>query len=137
MSTYYRRFGRFASASTSESHQRQLGAPVSKWKREWVAPEGLPAESSYKIFKWVRTDVKAQFSGIDEPSEAADYTPAPEGQGEDEGEVLEEDDEGIQEVDDEGDSPAVISSCSLAVNFENCIIVGVCELEYTSRVRGL
>ncbi|OXG45188.1 hypothetical protein J010_06055 [Cryptococcus neoformans] len=104
MSTYYRRFGRFASASTSESHQRQLGAPVSKWKREWVAPEGLPAESSYKIFKWVRTDVKAQFSGIDEPSEAADYTPAPEGQGEDEGEVLEEDDEGIQEVDDEGEA---------------------------------
>ncbi|ADV21114.1 hypothetical protein I305_00897 [Cryptococcus gattii E566] len=46
--------------------------------------------------------MQAQFSGIDEPSEAADYTPAPEGAGEDEGEVLEEDDEGVQEVDDEG-----------------------------------
>lgn len=48
--------------------------------------------------------MQAQFSGIDEPSEAADYTPAPEGPGEDEGEVLEEDDEGVQEVDDEGEA---------------------------------
>lgn len=48
--------------------------------------------------------MQAQFSGIDEPSEAADYTPAPEGHGEDEGEVLEEDDEGVQEVDDEGEA---------------------------------
>ncbi|WVN90349.1 uncharacterized protein L203_105585 [Cryptococcus depauperatus CBS 7841] len=97
----YRRFGRFASSTTTESHQRQLAAPVNKWKREWVTPEGLPAESSYKIFKWIQTDVKAQFTG----AEMQDYTtPAPDGNGDDEDEDREvnEDDEGGDDAGDEG-----------------------------------
>ncbi|WVQ85684.1 hypothetical protein IAT38_007850 [Cryptococcus sp. DSM 104549] len=100
-----RRFGRFQSSTATESHQRQLAAPVHRWKREWVAPTGMAPESSYKVFKWVRTDVKAQFTGG--ASEAGDYlTPAPEGNGEEEDEEEggdEDEDEGEGEGEDEGE----------------------------------
>ncbi|ODO07233.1 hypothetical protein L198_00812 [Cryptococcus wingfieldii CBS 7118] len=73
---------------------------VNKWKREWVAPEGLPAESSYKVFKWVKSDVKAQF-GNDAVYEVRDDTPGQDDDEGDEGEGQENEDD---EDDEDGDN---------------------------------
>ncbi|WVQ70963.1 hypothetical protein IAR50_000488 [Cryptococcus sp. DSM 104548] len=98
----YRRGGRFATANGGENQQRQLSLPVNKWKREWVAPEGLPAESSYKVFKWVKTDVKAQF-GNETAYEVRDDTPVQEDDEGDEGEGQENDDDEDGGHDDDED----------------------------------
>ncbi|ORY35003.1 hypothetical protein BCR39DRAFT_516018 [Naematelia encephala] len=51
--------GRFVPNTSSEAYQRQLTAPVHKWKKTWVTPTGLQPESSYKVCRWVRVNDKA------------------------------------------------------------------------------
>ncbi|GFZ43133.1 hypothetical protein JCM24511_00852 [Saitozyma sp. JCM 24511] len=93
--------GRFTTNTASEAYQRQLTAPVHKWKKAWVAPSGLQPESSYKICKWVRID-EAEDDLADEGDEdveegdEAEEGDEGEGEGEGEGDV----DEGGEEGDD-------------------------------------
>ncbi|WVR05852.1 hypothetical protein IAU60_002878 [Kwoniella sp. DSM 27419] len=99
-------FGRFQSGAANESFQRQLTAPVNRWKRQWVAPTGLAPESSYKICKWVKINEKAKLAGaISEIGD--DATPAPDGDNDegDEGDDNDNDneDEGMEEDQEEGD----------------------------------
>ncbi|KAK6905677.1 hypothetical protein I204_05625 [Kwoniella mangroviensis CBS 8886] len=109
MSHFRRNFGRFTSSSASEHYQRQLTAPVNKWKKQWVTPIGLAPESSYKICKWVKQKEKAKLTGA---IEVDDNTPVPEeGEGdededggEDQDQDMEEDDQDQNEDDgDEGE----------------------------------
>ncbi|KAK8865905.1 hypothetical protein IAR55_001053 [Kwoniella newhampshirensis] len=107
-------FGRFTSTTASESFQRQLTAPVHKWKKQWVSPKGLAPESSYKICKWVKSQEKAKLVGA--TSEVGDEeTPAPDGdvdvdeedEGEDGDEIMEDDEgEGEEGADVEGEGEA-------------------------------
>ncbi|TFY72426.1 hypothetical protein EVG20_g589 [Dentipellis fragilis] len=59
------------STATSEAARRQLMQPVPCWEKVWVLPENAPAGSTLKVFKWVKTDKKQQFSddegGVDDP----------------------------------------------------------------------
>ncbi|KLT39347.1 hypothetical protein CC85DRAFT_198398 [Cutaneotrichosporon oleaginosum] len=48
--------GRFTTSASSEAYQRQLLAPVKRWRRGWVQPAGLPEGSTYKVCKWQRVD---------------------------------------------------------------------------------
>ncbi|WWC66356.1 uncharacterized protein I206_100257 [Kwoniella pini CBS 10737] len=105
--SHFRRanYGRFTSASANEHYQRQLVAPVNKWKKQWVSPSGLAPESSYKICKWVKQKEKAKLAGA---IEVDDNTPAidedenenEEGEGEDQDMDEDEQDQG---EDEEGD----------------------------------
>ncbi|WVQ97238.1 hypothetical protein IAU59_004348 [Kwoniella sp. CBS 9459] len=106
--SHFRRsnFGRFQSNTATESYQRQLTAPVNKWKRQWVSPTGLAPESSYKICKWVKIKQKAKLAGaVSEAGDGDDVTPAPDGDDADEGdgEDMDEDDQGDEGDDNEGD----------------------------------
>ncbi|WWC99655.1 hypothetical protein V866_006559 [Kwoniella sp. B9012] len=108
MSHFRRNFGRFTSSSASEHYQRQLTAPVNKWKKQWVTPVGLAPESSYKICKWVKQKEKAKLTGA---IEVDDNTPVPEeGEGDEdedggEDQEMEEDDQDQDQDqnEDEGD----------------------------------
>ncbi|KAH7930521.1 hypothetical protein BV22DRAFT_54456 [Leucogyrophana mollusca] len=64
-----RRIG--VSTATTEAARRQLMMPVSCWEKIWVSPENAPPNSSMKIYKWVQTEKKQQFSDdegeVDEP----------------------------------------------------------------------
>ncbi|WWD17909.1 hypothetical protein CI109_102354 [Kwoniella shandongensis] len=96
-------FGRFQSNTASESFQRQLTAPVHKWKKQWVSPKGLAPESSYKICKWVKSHEKAKPAGA--ISEVGDEeTPAPDGDVDvDEEDEGEDGDENMDEDEGEGE----------------------------------
>ncbi|KZT30743.1 hypothetical protein NEOLEDRAFT_1174128 [Neolentinus lepideus HHB14362 ss-1] len=92
-----RRIG--VSIATSEAARRQLMAPVPCWERVWVKPDSTPAGSTLKVYKWIKTEKKQQFS--DEESEVdAPLAPLP-----DEPEVVEGDEEGEQE--DAAPAPSV------------------------------
>ncbi|WVW82260.1 hypothetical protein I302_104266 [Kwoniella bestiolae CBS 10118] len=108
MSHFRRNYGRFTSSSANEHYQRQLTAPVNKWKKQWVTPIGLAPESSYKICKWVKQKEKAKLTGA---IEVDDNTPVPDegdeeegdDQGEGEDQEMEEDDQEQEGDDDEGE----------------------------------
>lgn len=80
-----RRIG--VSIATTEAARRQLMQPVVCWEKVWTVPENAAPNSSVKIYKWVKTDRKQQFSDdegeVDEP-----LAPLP-----DEPEVVEGDEE--------------------------------------------
>ncbi|WWC86209.1 uncharacterized protein L201_001082 [Kwoniella dendrophila CBS 6074] len=99
--SHFRRsnFGRFTSSNANEHYQRQLTAPVNKWKRQWISPTGLAPESSYKICKWVKQKEKAKLVGA---IEIDDNTPIPEGE-ENEGEENDEDQEMEEDDQEQGD----------------------------------
>ncbi|TXT05018.1 hypothetical protein VHUM_03838 [Vanrija humicola] len=48
--------GRFTTNTASEAYQRQLLAPVKRWRKGWVAPAGLPEGSTFKVCKWIKLD---------------------------------------------------------------------------------
>ncbi|KAI6118973.1 hypothetical protein EV401DRAFT_2209851 [Pisolithus croceorrhizus] len=56
--------------ATTEAARRQLMQPVVCWEKSWVTPEHAPS-STMRVYKWVKTDKKQQFSddeeGADEP----------------------------------------------------------------------
>jgi hypothetical protein len=64
-----RRIG--VSIATTEAARRQLMQPVVCWEKVWTVPENAAPNSSVKIYKWVKTDRKQQFSDdegeVDEP----------------------------------------------------------------------
>ncbi|KAG2755464.1 hypothetical protein P692DRAFT_201675211, partial [Suillus brevipes Sb2] len=80
-----RRIG--VSIATTEAARRQLMQPVVCWEKVWTVSESAAPNSSVKIYKWVKTDRKQQFSDdegeVDEP-----LAPLP-----DEPEVVEGDEE--------------------------------------------
>ncbi|KAG1825724.1 uncharacterized protein BJ212DRAFT_293934 [Suillus subaureus] len=99
-----RRIG--VSIATTEAARRQLMQPVVCWEKVWTVPENAAPNSSVKIYKWVKTDRKQQFSDdegeVDEP-----LAPLP-----DEPEVVEGDeemdqDEPVASVAPDADIPAV------------------------------
>ncbi|OJT10705.1 hypothetical protein TRAPUB_12798 [Trametes pubescens] len=59
------------STSTSEASRRQLMQPVPCWEKVWGPPDGAAPGSTLKVYKWVRTDKKQQFSDdegeVDQP----------------------------------------------------------------------
>ncbi|TFK56579.1 hypothetical protein OE88DRAFT_1730056 [Heliocybe sulcata] len=84
-----RRIG--VSLATTEAARRQLMAPVPCWEKVWIKPDSAPAGSTLKVYKWVKTEKKQQFSD-DESEVDAPLAPLP-----DEPEVVEGDEEGEQE----------------------------------------
>ncbi|KAG1889535.1 hypothetical protein F4604DRAFT_847569 [Suillus subluteus] len=99
-----RRIG--VSIATTEAARRQLMQPVVCWEKVWTVPENAVPNSSVKIYKWVKTDRKQQFSDdegeVDEP-----LAPLP-----DEPEVVEGDeemdqDEPVASVAPDAEVPAV------------------------------
>ncbi|KAG7098983.1 hypothetical protein E1B28_000869 [Marasmius oreades] len=64
-----RRIG--VSAATTEAARRQLMQPVTCWEKQWVTPENASVDSTFKIYKWVKTDKVQQFNdddgGVDDP----------------------------------------------------------------------
>ncbi|KAI0095118.1 hypothetical protein BDY19DRAFT_902129 [Irpex rosettiformis] len=75
------------STSTSEASRRQLMQPVPCWEKVWVIPDGAPLGSTFKVYKWVKTDKRQQFSD-DEGETDQPLAPLP-----DEPEAVEGDDE--------------------------------------------
>jgi len=43
--------------------------PVVCWEKVWVTPESAPSGSSMKIYKWMKTDKKQQFSDDEEEAD--------------------------------------------------------------------
>ncbi|KAF5384846.1 hypothetical protein D9615_001353 [Tricholomella constricta] len=80
-----RRIG--VSAASTEAARRHLMQPVPCWEKVWVLPENSAPGSSFKVYKWVKTEKTQQFSDdegeVDEP-----LAPLP-----DEPEVVEGDEE--------------------------------------------
>ncbi|PCH36922.1 hypothetical protein WOLCODRAFT_140645 [Wolfiporia cocos MD-104 SS10] len=75
------------STSSSDASRRQLMQPVPCWEKVWVTPVSAAPGSALKIYKWVRTDRKQQFS--DDEGEAEPLAPLPdpdadEGEGDEE-----------------------------------------------------
>ncbi|KAF7799318.1 hypothetical protein EIP86_010550 [Pleurotus ostreatoroseus] len=73
--------------STSDASRRQLMQPVPCWEKVWALPENAPPGSSLKVYRWVKTDKKQQFSD-DEGDGDQPLAPLP-----DEPEAVEGDDE--------------------------------------------
>uniref|UniRef100_A0A0W0FG94 Uncharacterized protein n=1 Tax=Moniliophthora roreri TaxID=221103 RepID=A0A0W0FG94_MONRR len=84
-----RRIG--VSAATTEAARRQLMQPVACWEKQWVTPDSAPARSSFKVYKWVKTEKEFNDDegGVDEP-----LAPLP-----DEPEVVDVEDEEQEEKD--------------------------------------
>lgn len=59
-----RRIG--VNTATSESARRQLMQPVVCWEKVWVIPTDVPAGSTLKVYKWVKTDKKQVSSSLSE-----------------------------------------------------------------------
>ncbi|KAI0751838.1 hypothetical protein C8Q80DRAFT_1218428 [Daedaleopsis nitida] len=76
------------STSTSEASRRQLMQPVPCWEKAWGPPDGAPPGTTLRVYKWVKTEKRQQFSDDEE----ADQPLAPI-QPEDLVEVVEGDDE--------------------------------------------
>ncbi|KAL0578504.1 hypothetical protein V5O48_003497 [Marasmius crinis-equi] len=93
-----RRIG--VSAATTEAARRQLMQPVACWEKQWITPENAPAGSSFKVYKWVKTEKIQEFidddGGVDEP-----LAPLP-----DEPEVVDVEDEDQEEKDVPETQPA-------------------------------
>ncbi|KAL7419408.1 hypothetical protein Q5752_006246 [Cryptotrichosporon argae] len=105
MSYHARRVhGRFTTNTASEAYQRQLFAPVKKWRRGWVTPKGLPEGRTYKICRWVRADdLNEDGTPLDEDDEGDDDDEGDEDEGEGEGEDGDEGDEGNGDDAEDGD----------------------------------
>ncbi|KDQ17760.1 hypothetical protein BOTBODRAFT_53286 [Botryobasidium botryosum FD-172 SS1] len=59
------------SALTYEAARRERLQLVHCWEKKWVVPTGaLPGSTSYKVFKWVKTEKKQEFS--DDEDETAE-----------------------------------------------------------------
>jgi len=83
-----RRIG--VSVATTEAARRQLMMPVPCWEKQWVVPADAPAGSTLKVYRWVKTEKKQNFSDdedetMDEP--LAPLPDEPEGDDEDQDEV--------------------------------------------------
>ncbi|KAI8986068.1 hypothetical protein BD414DRAFT_440573 [Trametes punicea] len=50
------------STATSEASRRQLMQPVPCWEKVWGPPEGAPPGTTLRVYKWVKTDKRQQFS---------------------------------------------------------------------------
>ncbi|KAI0372515.1 hypothetical protein BV20DRAFT_939969 [Pilatotrama ljubarskyi] len=50
------------STATSEASRRQLMQPVPCWEKVWGPPDGAAPGSTLRVYKWVKTDKKQQFS---------------------------------------------------------------------------
>ncbi|KAH8119921.1 hypothetical protein DFH11DRAFT_1557300 [Phellopilus nigrolimitatus] len=59
-----RRIG--VSTATTEAARRQLMQPVPCWEKVWVSPQDAPPNSTLKVFKWVKTDKRQNFSDDEE-----------------------------------------------------------------------
>ncbi|KAI0827400.1 hypothetical protein BC628DRAFT_1338374 [Trametes gibbosa] len=59
------------STATSEASRRQLMQPVPCWEKVWGLPDGAAPGSTLRVYKWVKTDRKQQFSDdegeVDQP----------------------------------------------------------------------
>ncbi|KZT63611.1 hypothetical protein DAEQUDRAFT_733618 [Daedalea quercina L-15889] len=77
------------SNATSEASRRQLMQPVPCWEKVWVLPENAAPGSTLRIYKWVKTDKKQQFSADEDESDQP-LAPLPEP---DEVEVVDGDEE--------------------------------------------
>ncbi|KAI0706146.1 hypothetical protein BC835DRAFT_8738 [Cytidiella melzeri] len=75
------------STSSSEASRRQLMQPVPCWEKAWVLPDGAAVGSTFKVYKWVKTEKKQQFSD-DEGETDQPLAPLP-----DEPEAVDGDDE--------------------------------------------
>ncbi|KAI0347850.1 hypothetical protein BDW22DRAFT_1349922 [Trametopsis cervina] len=75
------------STSTSEASRRQLMQPVPCWEKAWVVPDGAAVGSTFKVYKWVKSEKKQQFSD-DEGETDIPLAPLP-----DEPEAVDGDDE--------------------------------------------
>ncbi|KAI5124181.1 hypothetical protein M0805_000986 [Coniferiporia weirii] len=71
-----RRIG--VSTATTEAARRQLMQPVPCWEKIWTAPEDAAPGSTLKVFKWVRTDGKQNFSDEEEEPELGPLAPLPD-----------------------------------------------------------
>ncbi|KAG9314200.1 hypothetical protein JVU11DRAFT_4986 [Chiua virens] len=83
--------------ATTEAARRQLMQPVVRWEKIWDTPENAASGSGMKIYKWVKTDKKQQFSDDEEEADEP-LAPLP-----DEPEVV----EGDEDMDQ--DEPAVVA----------------------------
>ncbi|KAH9947834.1 hypothetical protein B0H21DRAFT_736543 [Amylocystis lapponica] len=63
--------------SSSEASRRQLMQPVPVWEKVWTLPESAAPGSTLKVYKWVKTDKKHQFSD-DEGETDQPLAPLPE-----------------------------------------------------------
>ncbi|OBZ76143.1 hypothetical protein A0H81_03236 [Grifola frondosa] len=77
------------STSTSEASRRQLMQPVPCWEKVWALPDNAVPGSTLKVYKWVKTDKKQQFSD-DEGETDEPLAPLPEPE---DVEIVEGDDE--------------------------------------------
>ncbi|KLO15059.1 hypothetical protein SCHPADRAFT_871747 [Schizopora paradoxa] len=68
-----RRIG--VSVATTEAARRQLMQPVPCWEKQWVTPADAPAGSTLKVYRWVKTEKKQNFS--DDEDETLDEPLAP------------------------------------------------------------
>ncbi|KAJ8083726.1 hypothetical protein AAF712_000660 [Marasmius tenuissimus] len=88
------------SAATTEAARRQLMQPVACWEKQWVTPENAPVGSTFKIYRWVKTEKIPEFldddGGVDEP-----LAPLP-----DEPEVVDVEDDDQEEKDAPETQPA-------------------------------
>ncbi|OCH94574.1 hypothetical protein OBBRIDRAFT_823341 [Obba rivulosa] len=83
--------------ATSEASRRQLMQPVPCWEKVWGPPDNAPPGTTLRVYKWVKTDKKQQFS--DDEGELTDQPLAP----------LPEPEE-IEVGDEEGDQDEVATS---------------------------
>ncbi|KAF8846192.1 hypothetical protein BDN67DRAFT_1006664 [Paxillus ammoniavirescens] len=84
--------------ATTEAARRQLMQPVVCWEKVWVAPENPPPNSTMKVYKWVKTDKKQQFSDDEEEADEP-LAPLP-----DEPEVV----EGDEDMDQDEPAASVV-----------------------------
>ncbi|KAL5494987.1 hypothetical protein ACEPAI_449 [Sanghuangporus weigelae] len=70
-----RRIG--VSTATTEAARRQLMQPVPCWEKVWAAPPDAPAGSTLRVYRWVKTDKKQNFSD-DEEEPDLPLAPLPE-----------------------------------------------------------
>ncbi|KAI0080347.1 hypothetical protein K474DRAFT_1590053 [Panus rudis PR-1116 ss-1] len=75
------------SNNSSEASRRQLMQPVPCWEKVWTTPENAPAGTTIKVYRWVKTEKRQQFSD-DEGETDQPLAPLP-----DEPEVVEGDEE--------------------------------------------
>ncbi|KIP12558.1 hypothetical protein PHLGIDRAFT_27349 [Phlebiopsis gigantea 11061_1 CR5-6] len=75
------------SSSASEASRRQLMQPVPCWEKVWALPDVASPGSTLKVYKWVKTDKRQQFSDDEEETDQP-LAPLP-----DDSEVVEGDDE--------------------------------------------
>ncbi|EJD03683.1 uncharacterized protein FOMMEDRAFT_120839 [Fomitiporia mediterranea MF3/22] len=95
------------STATTEAARRQLMQPVPCWEKVWSLPQDAPPSSALRVYKWVKTDKKQNFSD-DEEEPDLPLVPLP-----DEPETQEGDDD--MEQDDQTNSVAP-DSASRAVS---------------------